>query len=40
MSQNYFDTYINLIGEHASQLVKVIPANKLTNEEISNWIED
>lgn len=40
MSQNYFDTFINLVGEQASQLSKVVPTNKVTHEEISNWVKE
>ena len=40
MSQNYFDTYVNKIGETAAALAKVINNNRISNEEINNWVED
>ena len=40
MSQNYFDIFVNRVGEQASQLYKVVPTNKITREEISNWTEE
>jgi len=38
MSQNYFDKYVNRIGEEARLLVAVINHNQFTREEIANWI--
>lgn len=38
MSQEYFDTYINRIGEYAAQLAKVVPVNKISNEDINHWV--
>lgn len=40
MSQNYFDKYVNRIGEDASRLATVINHNRITREEIVNWVED
>ena len=40
MSQNYFDTYVNKIGENAQRLATVINRNQITREEIANWVED
>ena len=37
MSQNYFDNYVNRIGEHANKLTKVIIPNKILQEEINSW---
>lgn len=37
MSQDYFDNYVNRIGEKAAQLAKVINPNKITSEEINSW---
>lgn len=37
MSQNYFDNYVNRIGEQAAQLAKVINSNKILQEEINSW---
>ena len=40
MSQNYFDIYVNRIGENAQRLATVINRNQITREEIANWVED
>ena len=40
MSQQYFDTFINKIGELANNLAKVVDQNKILNEEINTWVED
>lgn len=40
MSQNYFDNYVNRIGEQANALATVINRNQITREEIANWVED
>ena len=40
MSQAYFDTYVNKIGETAAALAKVTNNNQINNEEINNWVED
>lgn len=40
MSQNYFDTYVNRIGQTAQQMATVINPNQITREEIANWVED
>ena len=37
MSQNYFDNYVNRIGEHANKFAKVINSNKILQEEINFW---
>lgn len=37
MSQDYFDCYVNQIGEQASKMSKVIENNKITPEEINSW---
>ena len=38
MSQNYFDKYVNRIGEDAQRLSAVINRNQITREEIVNWV--
>ena len=38
--QNYFDKYVNRIGEDARRLATVINRNQITREEIANWVED
>lgn len=40
MSQAYFDTYVNKIGETAAALATVTNNNRINNEEINNWVED
>lgn len=40
MSQNFFDTYVNRIGQSAAQMAAVINPNQITREEIVNWTED
>lgn len=40
MSQNYFDKYVNRIGEEAQLFATVINRNQITREEIANWVED
>jgi hypothetical protein len=37
MSQFYFDYFVNKVGKTANALEKVVPNNKLMNEEIKNW---
>ena len=37
MSQDYFDSYVNLVGEKANKLAKVVNPNKITSEEINSW---
>jgi hypothetical protein len=38
MSQEYFDIFVNRIGELANSLSKVIDPNKISNEEINFWV--
>ena len=40
MSQNFFDTYVNRIGQQAAQMAAVVNPNQFTREEIDNWTED
>ena len=37
MSQDYFDNYVNRIGEQANKLAKVVKSNKILQEEINSW---
>ena len=37
MSQDYFDNYVNRIGEQAAKLAKVVNKNKILQEEINSW---
>jgi len=37
MSQDYFDCYVNQVGEQASKMSKVVNSNKITSEEINSW---
>lgn len=39
MSQDYFDSYVNRIGEHANKLAKVVNKNKVLQEEINSWTD-
>lgn len=37
MSQDYFDSHVNRIGEKANALAKVVNENKILQEEINSW---
>lgn len=39
MSQDYFDSYVNRIGEQAAKLAKVVNKNKVLQEEINSWTD-
>ena len=39
MSQDYFDSYVNRIGEKANSLAKVVNKNKISQEEINSWTD-
>lgn len=40
MSQNYFDKFVNRIGEEANLFAAVINRNQITREEIESWVDD
>ena len=38
MSQDFFDSYINKVGETAAKVAAVVKTNKVLREEIANWV--
>ena len=39
MSQNYFDKFVNRIGEEANLFAAVNDSNKIFREEIDSWVD-